>query len=149
MWPFNDFICTCPDCKDFLSDFNNFCDDSDGLSNPAMPAVNSFDSGEKSMVGTQFNTGNSTVRSLPEGTVLGVVGLGRLEIIDIPTVSLGVEDFNEGDRVVTSHGPATVVRLSVRFKGLEGFDPATQILYVADEDSVVRRADVSDVEFEQ
>lgn len=103
---------------------------------------------DSSMVGSQFSTGNSTVRSLPYGAILRVVGYGQVEIVDVPKVKLTVEDFSEGDRVVTSHGPATVVRLSVRFRGLEGFDPSTQILYVADEDSVVRRQNASEVEFE-
>lgn len=111
------------------------------------PPVSTKENRMSKQIGDVITTGNYDVRQLPVGTVLEVIGKGELEVIDLPKPAHKPEDFAEGDQVMTKHGPATIVRLSVRLKGLEGFDPATQVLYVADADCVVRRQDAATVEF--
>jgi hypothetical protein len=95
--------------------------------------------------GKRFSTGNAVVNSLPAGTVLEVVKAGNsysqatLEISEMPSV-----EFGPGDRIRTKHGLGTVVRPSSNFSGIGGFNPSTQLLYVADKDPVVRRINKSE-----
>lgn len=103
---------------------------------------------ESVMVGQQSTTGNYLVNKLPVGAVLQVVEPGVIEVVSLSGVEFGSEvNFEEGDRVLTSHGAGTVVRLGVSIDNEDNsvFNPETEILYVADEDSVVRRAFKSEV----
>jgi hypothetical protein len=90
-------------------------------------------------MGRTFETGNSVVATLPEGTVLEVVGPGLLEV----TSQLTAADYKPGDRIVTKYGDATVVRQSSRLDFELSED---EILYVADEDPVVRRTTVDQID---
>jgi hypothetical protein len=89
-------------------------------------------------VGYTFKTGNSVVRTLREGTLLEVAGPSTLEIVD-----LGVADPKPGDRFVSKYGPATVVGLTSRAGGVGGFNPDSQVLYIADGTVKVRFASKS------
>ncbi len=130
--------------RDYVEDFDendydawaNY-EDEDSLFDIQVEEVGSVNSGQNganmsaSQVGTQFSTGNSTVKTLKVGTVLEVVGPGRLEIIEV-----GSSIPSPGDRIDTKYGPATVVRQSTRLE----FDlDENEVLYVADSDPVVRR----------
>lgn len=100
---------------------------------------------EGTQMGQTFNTGNSVVRTLPVGTLLEVSGYGQLSVVEADKdVIQPVEDLQEGDRITTKHGPSTVVRLTNRLSeiDLEGYD----VLYIADDTSVVRVANYEDVE---
>lgn len=83
--------------------------------------------------GQQFSTGNAVVAQAAQGTMFRKSANGTLEVVSVPQVSLKV-----GDRFTSKYGPATVVDLSSRFGSLQGFNPATQILYVADGSNRVR-----------
>lgn len=85
--------------------------------------------------GFQFSTGNSTINNLPVGSVLEVVGPGQVEVVEVAKKPAP----QPGDRINTKYGKATVVGLSSRFGDLEGFDPETQVLYIADGSHKVRR----------
>lgn len=117
---------------DYYDDYDDYDDGCNDHSNSAESYGE--ESNMSAQVGAQFKTGNSTVANLAEGTVLRVAGPGTLEIVEVP-----VAEFEAGDRIQTHHGPSTVVRLSSRLGELEGFDPETQILYVSDDSTVVRR----------
>ena len=84
-------------------------------------------------VGYTFTTGNSVVKTLPEGTILEVSGAGKLTVSELPQ-----GNFEAGDRINTKYGPATVLRLTSRLSQAQiGED---QVLYVADNDPVARIA---------
>jgi hypothetical protein len=89
-------------------------------------------------VGQEFSTGNSTVRSLPIGAVLEVVGPGRLAIADLP-----VKEYAAGDRILTKYGPSTVVRMTSRLNN--PVEDGANVLYIADGTNVVRIAQVENV----
>ena len=94
-------------------------------------------------VGTTFKTGNSVVRNLEVGTLLQVIGAGKLEVLgEADTLELEQEasPLLPGDRFTSKYGPATVVGLSSRFsQDLGGeFDPEDQVLYIADGTNKVR-----------
>lgn len=80
-----------------------------------------------------FSTGNSTVAKLAVGSILEVVGKGQLEVIEEV-----VERPEPGDRIDTKYGPATVVGVSSRLQ-VSGWDDENEVLYVADDQPVVRR----------
>ncbi len=82
-------------------------------------------------MGKQFTTGNSTVAGLKVGTELVVVAPGTLEVV-------GGGAPAPGDRISTKYGEATVLAPSSRIGDIEGFDPETQVLYLADGTSKVR-----------
>jgi hypothetical protein len=94
-------------------------------------------------VGQTFQTGNATIKeSLPAGATLKVVkknGVSTLEVVSVPQV-----EFKTGDRIMTKHGPGTVVRLSSRFGSLTGYNGSSQLLYVSDSEPIVRRIAKSD-----
>lgn len=139
-WDYDDY----DDYDDPYDYDSSYYDDPYDLDDADKDITNSGDinSEESTMpqVGQQFSTGNATVRNLKAGTILEVVGPGQLEIVELPEVV-----FNTGDRIYTKHGASTVVRLSSRFGSLDGFNPETQVLYVADGSAAVRRANKSDV----
>lgn len=83
--------------------------------------------------GQTFSTGNSTVAELPVGSKLEVTGKGQVRVVEVAKKQL-----KPGDRISTKYGPATVVDVSSRFGTLEGFDPDTQVLYIADGTNKVR-----------
>lgn len=85
-------------------------------------------------VGYSFSTGNLTVASLPVGSTLEVTGRGQLTVTEVAKNRPA-----PGDRIQTKYGWATVVSASSRFGEIEGFDPETQVLYIADGTTVVRR----------
>ena len=97
---------------------------------------------KETTMGQHIYTSNADVNSLPDGSVLEVVGKGELRVVSVP-----VPKFQEGDRVYTKHGPSTVVRLSSRFSELVPFDNDTEVLYVSDDADVVRKARKTDVSF--
>ena len=88
-----------------------------------------------------FTTGNSTIAGLPVGSILEVVGPGELEITSVPA-----KKFSAGDRIETKYGNSTVVAASSRFNYIDGFDPETQVLYVADGTFIVRATAKSNVQ---
>ena len=88
-----------------------------------------------------FSTGNSVVAGLPVGTLIEVVGQGQLQVVELP-----VKEFVAGDRIVTKYGNSTVVDASSRFSYIDGFDPETQVLYVADGSFRVRAAAISSLQ---
>jgi len=87
-----------------------------------------------------FKTGNSVINNLPVGSVLTVVGQGQLQVN-----SLGSTEVFPGDRINTKYGPATVVKPSSRFSYIDGFDPDDQVLYIADNTTVVRAISKSEL----
>lgn len=89
-------------------------------------------------VNSIFSTGNSTVNGLPVGSTLAVVGQGQLLVTSVPA-----KQFNAGDRIKTKYGYSTVVAASSRFGYIDGFDPETQVLYVADGSYKVRAVNKS------
>lgn len=100
--------------------------------------------------GYTFSTSNSTVKSAPVGTLFEKLSNGNLGVRFVPIVkvALTVKDLPEGTRVKTKYGAGEVVRLTSRSSvaSLAGFNPSTQVLYVADVDSVVRFANAADLE---
>lgn len=87
-----------------------------------------------------FSTSNSTVAQLAKGATLTVVGPGQLRVDSIPA-----KQFVAGQRFQSKYGYATIVAPSSRFGELEGFDPETQVLYIADGTFKVRIADKSSI----
>lgn len=85
-----------------------------------------------------FSTGNSTINGLPVGSTFAVVGKGQVQVTSVPA-----KKFVAGDRIVTKYGNSTVVAASSRFGEIEGFDPETQVLYVADGSFKVRAVNKS------
>lgn len=85
-----------------------------------------------------FSTGNSTINGLPVGSTLAVVGKGQVQVTSVPA-----KKFVAGDRIVTKYGNSTVVAASSRFGYIDGFDPETQVLYVADGSFKVRAVNKS------
>lgn len=109
--------------------------DGDGSTSVRAKGNSALLHGGESMLGEQFETGNSTVNKLPVGTVFVKVDDRVLEIVELPAK----KDFQPGDRVDTPHGPGTVVRLSSQ--------PLTRgVIYVTDSDSVVRSASVDSLD---
>lgn len=85
-----------------------------------------------------FSTGNSTINGLPVGSTLAVVGQGQLQVTSVPA-----KQFKAGDVIYTKYGRSIVVAASSRFGEIEGFDPETQVLYVADGSYKVRAVNKS------
>jgi hypothetical protein len=92
-------------------------------------------------MGKTFSTGNSTVATLPVGTILEVSGKGQLTVVEAPAPE-------PGDRILSKYGPATVVRITNRDGLDETFANAAGdvVVYIADGTTVVRVADPSNVE---
>lgn len=99
----------------------------------------------ENLIGQWGHTSNTFINSLPVGTTLEYVGDGQVEVVGVSKGSgLGtvdpIVDFNEGDRIMTKYGPATVLRLTDRLDpigaGLDYYD----VLYIADGTTVVRAA---------
>ena len=86
-------------------------------------------------LGQSFATGNSVINQLPAGSQLAVIGKGQAQdsFIPVPVKT----HFDVGERVMSKHGPATVVRMTSRLD-VELEDGDT--LYVADGTNVVRVA---------
>lgn len=77
------------------------------------------------MVGQTFVTGNSTVKALPVGTILEVVGKSQLQVIDEPAVVIPA-----GTEFKSKYGPAVVVDFT------STGDLAGHVAEVADENEV-------------
>mgnify|MGYP003661350595 CR=1 FL=1 len=93
--------------------------------------------------GHQFSTSNTVINQLSTGSALEVVGQGEVEIVSQP---LTQNTGNEGDRIYTTHGYGTVVRLT-NVRNMVGVNASLlkdgEVFYVADHSSVVLRASLN------
>lgn len=96
-----------------------------------------------------FTTSNSTVRNLPAGTLLRVKGSGIVEILPeghaAGKQTLTAADLEPGTAICIPSKKRTgvVVRAG---RGLYDAVDDQHVLYLSDDEDVVRVADVSDVE---
>lgn len=89
--------------------------------------------------GTVFTTANSTVGQLPAGATLKVLGNGKVQVVSVPAPTEG-----QRIRVISKGRIGRVVRMTSRVT--DPIKGASKVWYIADGTSVVRVADLSDVQ---
>lgn len=103
-------------------------------------------------IGETFKTGNAVVATLPVGTVLQVVGQGQLQVGVVPVG--GLEEDIEGDEpfdpqpgdeiyIPSKDRVGLVVRAGMT---IANFVKEGEILYLDNDEAVVRSVKVSDCE---